>query len=188
MSHPITCALVLALLSAAAGAADTRMYRWVDAQGVVHYSDSPQAGAQAITIAPVQTYKAPPAPRTVTEPSGAASSSASAASDPSTASCSIVSPEPDQTFANPEAVAVSVAVNPGLQSGEQVAISVDGSMLDPTGTAQAQIAQPSRGSHSVTAVVRDVDGKVRCSTQPLTFNVQRTSLLSPASPNRERTH
>lgn len=39
----------LALLMAA-GASSANLYRWVDEQGVVHYSDQPRPGAEAVTL------------------------------------------------------------------------------------------------------------------------------------------
>ena len=45
------CLLGLGGLSVA-----TTLYRWVDAQGVVHYSDTPHEGAQVIQISGAQTY------------------------------------------------------------------------------------------------------------------------------------
>ena len=36
----------------------TTTYRWVDAQGVVHYSDTPQPGAETLQIQPAQTFSA----------------------------------------------------------------------------------------------------------------------------------
>lgn len=45
------CACLLLLLCSV-GAQAERVYRWVDAQGKVHYSDRPQGNAQAIEIRP----------------------------------------------------------------------------------------------------------------------------------------
>src|SRR6202158_6513900 len=55
-------ALGLLIVAAVAGAQTTTTYRWVDAQGVVHYSDTPQPGAQVIQVPSAQTYRAPPPP------------------------------------------------------------------------------------------------------------------------------
>ncbi len=41
----------------------TTVYRWVDAQGVVHYSDHASPGAQQLQIHPAPTFHDPPAPR-----------------------------------------------------------------------------------------------------------------------------
>jgi hypothetical protein len=49
-------AVLASLASAGIAVAQTKTtYRWVDAQGVVHYSDTPQPGAQVIQLPSAQT-------------------------------------------------------------------------------------------------------------------------------------
>jgi hypothetical protein len=67
VSRRLTAAATLAALGllASGGSAvaqTTTTYRWVDAQGVVHYSDTPHPGAQVIQLPSAQTYRAPPPP------------------------------------------------------------------------------------------------------------------------------
>ncbi len=182
----VTTATVALLLAVAASAAGTTLYKWTDAQGVVHYSDSPQPGAEQVHVAPVQTYSAPPAPATPpasrTSSSGGASSSG-ASGGPKTAACSITSPQPDQSFFAPESVAIAVSVNPPLQEGDQLQVTYDGSPVS-AADLNPVIQEPSRGAHSISASVRGADGNVRCMAAPVTFNVQRPSALSPQSPVR----
>ena len=73
------------------------LYRWVDAQGVVHYSDTPQPGAEKVHIAPAQTYPAPPAPAASAAPRPRRRPPASAYQ-----SCAITQPAPEQSFYAPE--------------------------------------------------------------------------------------
>jgi uncharacterized protein DUF4124 len=179
--------VVALLLAAAASAAGTTLYKWTDAQGVVHYSDSPQPGAEQVHVAPVQTYSAPPAPatppasRTSSSSGGASSSGSSGAAK--AAVCSITAPQPDQSFFSPDSVAIAVSVNPPLQDGDSLQVTYDGT---PVSAADLNpiIQEPSRGAHSVSASVRGPDGTVRCMAAPVTFNVQRPSALSPQSPVR----
>jgi hypothetical protein len=154
----------------------TTTYRWVDAQGVVHYSDTPQPGALVIHLPSAQTYRAPPAP---------AAQKAAAVTDPASPyqSCGIAEPAADASFFAPETIPVTVALAPGLRTGDQLAVTVDGQPVDPSspGGLQYQVPGPDRGAHSVTALVRDADGKVVCHAAPVTFYVQRPSVNSPAS-------
>jgi len=53
-------AVVMLLVSGLALAAT--VYKWVDENGVTHYSDQPHPGAQKVTVAAPQTYSAPPPP------------------------------------------------------------------------------------------------------------------------------
>jgi Domain of unknown function (DUF4124) len=169
------CLLGLSGLSVA-----TTLYRWVDAQGVVHYSDTPHEGAQVIQISGAQTYhgnsSAPP-------PGGTAPPPASKKSLPY-ASCAITSPTPDSSLYAPESVAVSVAVSPGLQEGDQLTVQVDGRQLQ-SGTEGGQnfaIQEPERGDHSISAQVRSPEGLLLCNAPPVTFSVTRPSVNSPNNP------
>jgi hypothetical protein len=174
MSRFITCGLAALGLLIAGSAAATTLYRWVDAQGVVHYSDTPQPGAEKIEIQSAQTYRAP-----------AAAKSTTAAQKPATQAaayqCSITTPTPAQSFYNPEAVAISVSVSPELVAGDQLVVTVDGSPVPASGQ-DFQVAAPERGDHTIGFAVRDSAGKTACTAAPVIFNVQRPSLLSPTSP------
>ena len=67
---------IIALIAVfAAGAAAAQAYRWVDENGVVHYSDRPREGAEQIFL-PQQNQR--PQPRTAPQ---AAASSGGAADD-----------------------------------------------------------------------------------------------------------
>jgi len=162
--------------STQASAPTTTTYRWVDAQGVVHYSDTAQPGAQVIHVPAAQTYHSPPA-RPTDPVNGPAYGAAQAASR----TCAIAAPAAEASFYAPDSVAVSVS--PGLQQGDQLAVTVDGAPLGSGGGGQFQIQQPDRGAHTVSAMVHDADGKLVCQSA-VTFYVQRPSGLSPTSPAR----
>ena len=49
--------MISASLVCAVAAASTTVYKWVDENGVVHYSDQPHPNAQKLQIEGVQTYK-----------------------------------------------------------------------------------------------------------------------------------
>jgi hypothetical protein len=170
----------LALRAGSAAAQTITTYRWVDAQGVVHYSDTPQPGAQVIQLQSAQTYRAPAAP-------GATAAAAAAKAEANTPyqSCSVTQPASEASFFAPDAVPVAVQLAPGLRPGDQLAVTVDGSALTPAvpGRLQYQVTSPERGAHTVNVVVQDADGKQVCHST-LTFYVQQPSLLSPTSPAR----
>ncbi len=169
------------LLAAAGGARSAPTYRWVDAQGVVHYSDTPQPGAETIQLPAAQTYTAAPA--------GPASPGAAAAKTEGAEpyrSCEISQPTADQAFYAPEAIDISVALDPELRAGDQITMTLDGNPIEPLspGGLSFSARQPLRGTHTVSAVVRDSTGKMVCSSSSVTFYIQRPSDLSPASPVR----
>ena len=177
----LTTLAVLALSAGSAAAQTITTYRWVDAQGVVHYSDTPQPGAQVIQLQSAQTYQAP-AP-----PAGAGAKAATAPNDTDGPyqSCVVVQPAAEASFFNPESVPVSVQLTPELRPGDQLAVTVDGAALSPVSPSrlQYQVSAPLRGAHTLNVAVQDPDGKQVCHST-LTFYVQQPSLLSPTSPAR----
>lgn len=157
---------------------DTTLYRWVDAQGVIHFSDTPQPGAEKIQVAPAQTFPSTGVPRTEALPQSQASVYQA---------CDISQPTAGQAFYAPEVVAIAVRVVPDLREGDQVGVTVDGHALESTqgSVLDFELPMPDRGAHTLQAVVRDASGHTVCSSGSVTFYVQRPSLLSPQSPAAE---
>jgi hypothetical protein len=171
--------LALAALVVASTCLAQTMYRWVDAQGVVHYSDQPQPGAQAIPLPSAQTYRAPPAapaaPLATTSPAPTASAGYQ--------SCAITQPAADANLFAPEALNISVQVIPALRPGDQVNVTFDGATLPSSaGAMNFELSAPERGTHTISAVVLSAEGQTLCSAAAVSFSVQRPSLNSPQSP------
>jgi hypothetical protein len=174
-----SCLAVLSLFALGSVAVSATTYRWVDAQGVVHYSDTPHPGAQEIQLTGAQTYHGTPAAETAA-PAPPASAKAGAVAYQS---CAITQPSPEASLYAPETVDISVRSSPGLREGDQAEVEVDGAPLQAIGDGLSfQIPQPQRGAHTINAVVRDANGTVVCSAAPVTFYVQQPSINSPASP------
>ena len=158
------------------------VYKWVDENGVVHYSDQPHPAAQKVQVPPAQTYKegsyAPAAP------TGPMASPPAAQSAAAYQACVIAQPTNDQTFSNIDALSIVVRTDPSIRAGDQVFLMLDGQPLNggkPTGT-EFTLSPVDRGTHMVQAVVRDSAGGVMCQTPGITFNVHQTSILNPANP------
>ncbi len=176
----VTVLLGCAALVPAGLAAGTTTYRWVDAQGVVHYSDTPHPGAEQIQLSGAQTYHGTPVPATT---QGAPAPPPAAAAGAAYQSCVITQPVPDTDLFAPEVVNISVRTIPALRQGDTLNVAVDGTPMPAVGDGQSfQIQQPERGSHTISAEVHAVDGSVVCSATPVTFSVQRPSVFSPAAP------
>jgi hypothetical protein len=176
-------AALLGLLVASGIASAAKTYRWVDAQGVVHYSDTPQPGAEQITLPTAQTYTPVPVP------AAAASAAAPAGPPAQTAAyqtCVITEPVAETSLYAPDSVNVVVSLDPPLRDGDRLQVLLDGQPLDSKSPAATSITvpQPDRGAHVLSAVVRDASGKMLCSASGVTFYIQRPSLLSPQSPGK----
>ncbi|MGH8317154.1 MAG: DUF4124 domain-containing protein [Steroidobacteraceae bacterium] len=168
----------LGLLCAGALADDnggkTTVYKWVDAQGVVHYSDQPHPNAQKLEISGAQTFAAPPTSAYTpaaqeTQPAG-----------PAYQSCVIAQPTDQQMLMNAYQATAVVQTSPPLRPGDQVHLFVDGKQLPGSGTAFTFSVV--RGQHSVQAVVEDYSGQIVCETSTVTFYVHQPSIRNPANP------
>jgi hypothetical protein len=152
------------------------MYRWVDKDKTVHYSDRPQPGADSVPVKSSQTYSAPKAPSVQAR-------SASAPPPPPAASCAITSPTADQVFPNAQSVMISYA---GPKGGE-AELLVNGAtrLKQPAGMAFT-ISPVPRGSYTATVAITSDTGAALCRTPPVTFHVTQPSLLSPVRQQMNR--
>jgi hypothetical protein len=173
----LTLFTLLLCASTAAGAAT--VYKWVDAQGVTHYSDQPHPGAQKIEIGSVQTYAGQ---RASTQPTATGGTQ----DDPYTL-CEVYRPSKDEVFLNVDSVTARVRVQPGVRPGDSVVLTLDGRRLAPVIVGSDIVVQPVfRGSHSLMLVVEDGRGNVVCQSEPVTFHVRQPSLQAPNPANRPR--
>ena len=176
-------AIVFTLLSVLCTAAfAATVYKWVDENGVTHYSDQPHENAQKVTVAQPQTYKAPKPP--AEQPSAAAPPKA----PPPYSNCAISQPANEDTFPNANSVDVAVATNPGVRPGDEVVLLLDGSRVAnfPPSGGTTTINGIERGTHSLQAIIRDGNGQVVCQSANVTFTVLQPSVLNPANPNFHR--
>jgi hypothetical protein len=179
-------ALVFTLMCivAAAAVSAATIYKWVDENGVTHYSDQPHPGAQKIQVQAVQTYKAPAAQRT---PPYALRNPAPAA--PIYSTCAVSRPTSEEMFLNTQTVPARVHVEPGLREGDRVAVFLDGAPVPANVAVDTEFTLNSvfRGAHSLAVRVEDSTGAVVCQSASVPFNVRQASVLAPNSPlNRPR--
>jgi hypothetical protein len=161
----------------ALGGAD--VYRWVDADGVVHYSDRPRAGAERVVIqaAPGVRLAPPPAsaPRPGVDDQGYLPYKA----------VTIASPAQDEVLWNIEGqLDVAVTVNPPLQAGHTLQLFLDGqpaAILAP-GTTGTRLSGVFRGGHTLVAEVLDTSGSSLFQSETLEFSVRQTSVENPVNP------
>ena len=158
------------------------VYKWVDAQGVIHYSDQPHPQAQEIDVKPVNTYSSPPV---------AASTGSSTDGAPAGPAyrCDLVRPENDEVFLNTSTISARLVLQPALANGDQVAVAVDGKRVDGLSTTGTEFIIPNveRGMHTLMIAVYDRSGKEqRCATQTITFHVRQPSVQAPVKAVRPR--
>jgi Domain of unknown function (DUF4124) len=176
-----TLAFTLLCLACSLALAAT-VYRWVDENGVVHYSDQPHPNAEKLQVHAAQTYK----PSALDAPSagGGASSSTSSSSSSPYRGCAVVQPPAGQSYANVDSLTVVVQTDPQLHPGDKVYVMVDGQAVNggaPSGP-QFVLSPVERGSHTVQAQVKDAGGAIMCQTPTVTFEVHQNSILNPNNP------
>ena len=149
------------------------LYKWVDDQGNVHYSDKPHPGAQKLVLPKANTYTAPdvvmPAPVT----DGNDKSQANGHQPYS--QIAVSSPKDQDTVWNTTTVSVSVSLTPALQPGDTLTISVDGKSQVASGTS-ATFTALERGEHAVTVTVHGLNTL----TAQSIFYIQRGTRKKPS--------
>ncbi|MDZ7645279.1 MAG: DUF4124 domain-containing protein [Woeseiaceae bacterium] len=174
--------LVAGCLLLAGAASAQKVYKWVDEDGVVHYSDQPRPGAEEIELPRSRSTVSPrpPAPASAAAASRAAEEPAASANEPfSYESLSFSSPTAEETLWNiGGTLSVSLNVQPSLRSGDRVRVYFDGEQQQVSGLS-FQLEEVWRGTHNLQAEIVDRNGQLMIRTEPLRFYVQQTSILNP---------
>jgi hypothetical protein len=161
---------------AAFAAAAAVVYKWTDSDGVVHFSDQPQPGAEKIVTPGVASNRV----------NGGDASHATlprqqgAQAGPITA-VSIESPAQEQVFFNDDVVALRLHVEPGLMPGQTVTWTLNGKTLTDPGQQGLSVALQTlaRGTYVVGASVTDGMTGASQSADSVTFYVRQPSELAP---------
>lgn len=149
------------------------IWKWRDANGVVHFSDQPVPGAEQVNLQAPSTYAPSPVPEAMS-----ASSSSSVAFNYS--NVEIWKPSPDMTVANTAGVvSVAARVEPNLNSEHHLALYMDGRLVPgfPPQGMEYDITEVDRGEHTLTLAVLDTKGKQIMLSSPVRFYVQQPSVL-----------
>lgn len=166
---------MLAILATPALAAQT-VWKWVDDNGVTHYSDRAMPGATKIELQV--------APATTVEPSGYSTprnQQEAQTAGPPYRNFEIWKPANDETIPNTGgAVQINVRVDPALRNGHTLQLLLDGrAVADPGLTTEFSLNDVPRGTHSAKAVIRDRRGVQIQETSPVQFHVRQTSIANP---------
>jgi hypothetical protein len=164
-----------ALLWCVAGGAlgATTLYKWVDADGVTHYSDTPEPGATRVKIAAAQTYKSTP-----TQATSARQPPKRSATTVGYTRLEITNPTDGAVLWNTGGrIDVGAELDPGLADGHQLWFLVDGKSQQgsPGGTTSIEVP---RGSHTLAASVTDADGNELITSAPISFVVRQNSAVA----------
>lgn len=182
--------ITLAFLLVSATPLMAQVYKVVDKDGNVTYTDRPPAdGSPPIELRPISVIEAP-----TYETAPAAAKEGSDSEDSKEMSLSylrknyqdfaIVSPQQEQSVWKPDGpIPVTWNTQYALQDGMQVTIFLDGKKHSSTTQQMVVMADLDRGEHVLTAELRDAKNRVIANAASVTFFVQQPGLYNRALNN-----
>jgi hypothetical protein len=162
---------VLAALAVQAGV----IYKWTDADGVVHYSDQAVPGAEKIATSSSSLNRADSGP---SHPSTGTTQQKPGAS--AIQQLTLVSPSPEQVFFNDEVVSVSLDLQPALKKSQAITWHLNGKALEqPPNAVSFSLQGLERGTYVLSATVVDQETGDALNSPTVTFYFRQPSALSP---------
>ncbi len=153
------------------------VWKWRDANGVVHYSDQPVPGAELVNGLGANASSYTPVPAA----SAASSQSSKSSAAVTYTNVEIWKPSADATIANTGGqVSVGVRVEPALATGHRLALYLDGVLVSgfPPQDSDYDLSDVERGTHSLTLVVLDTRGKQVATSSTVQFHIRQPSVLN----------
>lgn len=151
--------------------AQAEVYRWVDSNGTVIYSDQPHTGAETIELDTSPSYSPVAIPEQATPIEEVAAPSYK---------ISIVSPVNDEAVRNNAGIVnINASVNPQLESNRNdlFTVKLDGQVLgEPSSSPNFVLTNIERGTHTVQVAIVDTNGKQLTSSEVITFHLKRHSV------------
>lgn len=168
--------VIMFSLCAASGAQD--IYRTVDQNGNVIFSDVPTKGAEKIQLKETTTIKSlDSVPSTVVTPAPPKEAAFSYKS------ISITTPANDEAIRdNTGDVSIKVEVEPTLRPGHQVVVYLDGKETTQGTGIAFSLENIDRGTHQLRASIKDPDGHILISSKSTTFHLLRQSVIKRKKP------
>lgn len=172
--------LIVLGLFAAVGAQAAVVYKWTDADGVVHYSDQPEPGAEKIYTSAEALNRATP---TRAGPGSSARTQKVIKPGLTYTVFSISSPSAEQTFID-EPVPVRLDLTPQLQHGHTLTWRLNGQALaDQQDSLQFTLTDVPRGAYTLTATIDDAENQESASAASISFYVKQPTVLGPQHKN-----
>jgi hypothetical protein len=147
-------------------------YKWVDSDGVVHYTDHPVEQAEELRLPGAGDHPGASDSESTKEPG---ESSQETQQTGEYTQFEVLEPEQNQTLRNDEReVRIGMLLQPALQEGHRINLSVDGILLkDHNISTQLILSDVPRGSHSLQATIIDEEGQPLISTPVVNFHMRK---------------
>ena len=161
------------------------VYKWNDANGVVHYSDQSVPGAEKILTGSTTGRNGASSP-TASAPAAAAKARPvavpkKAATTLNYLQFAIAAPTPEQTFNGGEAVTIRLELEPRLKRNHAITWHLNGKTLEDQGEDAVlfTLENLDRGSYSLFATIADQSTGETRNSEAVNFYVRQSGLLSP---------
>jgi len=165
--------ILLGCILAATALAESRVYKSVDSEGVVEFSDRPASGAKPVTVTPnVVTM-----PAVSSATTGEAEEPAEPDLGPTYTKVEITSPKEDEAIrSNAGNFAAMAVVEPGLFGDHRIQWRFDGKVLPGATTTFLSMRNVDRGTHTIQLEIVNAAGEVVKASDPVTFHLLRVAL------------
>ncbi len=176
-----TMRILLLSLLFFAGQVAAEVYRSVDEDGNITYSDKPTEGAEKIKKQDVQTIDTPNIPQFKYTPPRDQTAEKPAIYN----SIAITSPENDTSVReNAGNLTVNVSLKPNLKTayGHSLSLTMDGKEVGSGRSRTFSLTNVDRGTHTLVARVKGSNGQVIIQSEPVTFTLQRVSIRAVPFP------
>lgn len=164
-----TLLLLLSLTLCFGAFAQEKVYKRVNPDGSVEYSDQPIEGAEIMNVPKASTFTMPQTP-------GVASAPANTPEEASVNydSLAITQPMNDETIRSNEGKITALArVTPDIAPDHRFRWQMDGEVVQNVNSPELRLNNVDRGSHNLQAEIVDADGKVIISSDTITFHLMR---------------
>jgi hypothetical protein len=152
------------------GLAAAEIYKTVDKNGRITYTDVPPANTEAKPLE-LKTINSLPSPAFIPN---ASPSNNGVSDDTNEYQVQITAPENGRTLmADERSVMISISVNQNLNEGDLFVYKIDGDILTTTQEMTFNMTEPPRGEHSLTVDVIDREGKTLAQSNAITLLVMR---------------
>lgn len=176
--------IIVAIFSISAQA---EIYKSVDKNGVVTYSDQPETTSQTVQLPALNVVAKPAKAAATTTAANSTNTADKTAKHVDYTAFTMSSPKDQDTISNADSLSMSVDITPALQAGDTIQFLFDGAAVIPA-AASTSAAIPKviddkavlvRGSHTLSANVLDANGNILSTTPSITVFLHYTSLNQP---------
>ena len=183
MTHKkILLILIAFLLAVMAGPLAAQVYKIVDKDGNVTYTDQPPSdGSKPIKLAPISVIEAPIYEKAPEKAKEGAEGEEIPLRDLRRLyrDFAIISPQSEESVWHPDGpIAVAWSAGNPLQKGMQVTVYLNGKKQATTTEQIIPVAGLDRGEHTVTAELKDAKNRRIATAEPVTFFIQRPNIYT----------